>query len=168
MKARWIVGIGWLALLCGCASSPQTAGIRAVSDFDVKRYMGTWHEVARLPHPFEKGLTDVTALYTLRPDGCVDVVNSGMKDGKRKSAHAVAKLKGAPTIGELRVSFFRPFYADYRIIHLEPDYSAAIVSSGSFDYLWILSRAPRLPPARLEAYLKLAHAWGFPTEKIEQ
>lgn len=166
MRVQWMAGI-WLAVLCGCASAPRTTGIPAVGGFEAERYMGTWHEVARLPHSFERGLTNATAVYTLRADGRVDVVNSGTKDGRTQSARAIARFKGSPATGELRVSFFRPFYGDYRVIHLEPDYSAAIVTSGTLDYFWILSRSPRLPPDRLAAYLKLAKGWGFPTEKIE-
>ena len=166
MKAVWMAVIA-VATLCGCVSAPKTAKIPAVSNFEAERYMGTWYEVARLPHSFERGLTNSTAVYTLRADGKVNVANSGTKDGRRQSAHAIAKFKGSSTTGELRVSFFRPFYGDYRIIYLEPDYSAAIVTSGTFDYFWILSRTPRLPTAQLEKYVKLAKGWGFPTEKIE-
>ena len=167
MKAFVWTAVGLALALCGCVSAPETAGIPAVGSFEAARYMGTWFEVARLPHSFERGTTNSTAVYTLRPDGRVDVVNSGLRDGELRSARAIARFKGAPTTGELRVSFFRPFYADYRIIHLEPDYSASIVTSGTLDYFWILSRTPRLPPGRLEAYLKLAKGWGFDASKFE-
>lgn len=37
------------------------------------------------------------AKYTLRPDGKVDVVNSGAKNGKQKEAKGVAKLTAGST-----------------------------------------------------------------------
>ena len=167
-KLFWAgIGLVMAAIAGGCASGPTTDGIPAVTGFDAARYMGTWCEVARLPQSFERGVTNTTAVYTLRADGRVDVVNGGLKDGKQKSAHAIAKFKGAPTTGEFRVSFFRPFYGDYRIIRLEPDYSASIVTSSTFDYLWILSRTRVLAPERLESYKQFLRAQGFAVDKLE-
>ncbi len=157
------------ALLTGCFHSDSTAAIPAVRNFDVGRYMGRWYEIARLPHRFERDLDFVVAEYSLNPDGTVKVLNSGMRSGKRKSAEGRAKWKknADPGTAELEVTFFAPFSGDYRVIRLEADYSSAIVTSSSRDYLWILSRTPELPEGRLEQYLSLCRDWGFPVDRLE-
>lgn len=158
-----------LATLCpGCA--PSTADLPAVGDFVPERYMGTWYEIARLPHRFERGLDEVRAEYTLNPDGSIKVVNSGVRDGEARSIVGYARLKEPnmiPLIGELEVSFFRPFYGDYRIIELDPDYSVAVVTGSTRDYLWILARKPKLDKNRLDNILKRLAGWNFAVDKLE-
>lgn len=48
-----------------------------VNNFDAKRYLGTWYEIARFDHRFERGLEKVTATYSLRDDGGLNVINKG-------------------------------------------------------------------------------------------
>lgn len=161
----------WLAgLLSGCSGCGEsTSHIPAVTDFDPVRYAGTWHEIARLPHRFERGMTNVCAEYTLRPDGRIDVVNRGLKEGKEKEIRGTArKSEGYPPgVGELEVSFFGPFYGKYRIIGLKEDYSAAMVTSDTMDRFWILARSPELSGEVLGEFLEEAANWGFPLEKLE-
>ena len=155
------------AMLTGCGG---TWDIAAVQNFEPERYMGTWYEIARLPQYFERDMDEVKAEYTLNADGTVKVVNSGVKDGKPKSITGKAKLKhpdAKPQTGELRVSFFWPFYSDYRVIELAPDYSYALVTAGSRDYLWVLARKPTMEQAQLDGILERAKANGFETDKLE-
>ena len=154
-------------LLAGCRSAQSTEMIPAVRGFQLDRYLGTWYEIARLPHTFERGMTDVSAVYTLQDNGTVRVVNAGTKDGKFRSIRGAAHFKGESSVGELRVSFFRPFYGDYRIIALSPDYSRAIVTSSTQDYLWILARDKKLPETELKQLLDQIRQWGFDTSKLE-
>ena len=154
-----------LLALCGCAAS--TDSIASVRNFDSKRYLGTWYEIARLPHRFERDLDFVSAHYSEQGDGTIRVVNRGQRDGKEREAVGKAHFKGASDVGELRVSFFGPFYGDYRIIDLAPDYSHAVVTSGTMDYLWILSRTPQLPQERLSAILEQLRSRGFDIGRLE-
>jgi len=159
-------GIGAL-LLGGCTSYETTGNIPAVRNFELSGYLGKWYEIARLPHSFEKGMSRVSAEYTAESDGTVRVVNSGEKNGVRKEIRGIAKWSGEKTrTGELRVSFFRPFYGNYRIIHLSPDYTLAIVTSSEKNYLWILARKPEIPQSVLQDCLRRIKAWGFDTEKL--
>ena len=133
MKGNLISGIvsSLAAALAGCVT---TGDIAAVQDFEPERYMGTWYEIARLPQYFERDLDEVRAEYTLNPDGTIRVVNSGVRDGEAQSITGKAKLRcpnAKPLTGELRVSFFWPFYSDYRIIELTPDYDVAVVTAGT-------------------------------------
>ena len=169
MKRFLITGLisSVVAVLTGCET---TSDIAAVKPFEPDRYMGTWYEIARLPQYFERGLDEVKAQYTLNDDGTIEVVNSGVKDGKPKSITGKAKLKhpdAKPQTGELRVSFFWPFYSDYRVIELAPDYSYAVVTAGSRGCLWVLARKPTMDRELLDGILTRAKAQGFETGTLE-
>ena len=155
------------AALTGCGS---TSDIAAVQNFQPDRYMGTWYEIARLPQYFERDLDEVKAQYTLNDDGTIRVVNSGVKNGKPQSITGKAKLKhpdAKPQTGELRVSFFWPFYSDYRVIELAPDCGYAVVTAGSRDYLWVLARKPTMAKEQLDGILDRAKQLGFDLGELE-
>lgn len=155
-----------ISLLSGCVSTPT--GIVPVNDFSLERYLGTWHEVARLDHSFERGLSHVSAQYSLNDDGSVQVINRGWndEDNQWKEAIGVAKFVDGEEIGHLKVSFFGPFYGSYVVFYLEEDYSAAVVSGYNRDYLWILAREPDLPAYKLNKYVRIAQSAGFDTEQL--
>ena len=164
---------GFIALVSGfifsgCASS--TSDIAAISGFQPEKYMGVWYEIVRLPHYFERDLLFVKAEYTLKPDGTIQVVNSGSRNGERQQIVGKAKLKNPKSrlmTGELRVSFFGPIYAEYRIIELAPDYSYAVVTGSTRNYLWILSRRPVMAKEQLEKILKRLKKLGFKIDRLE-
>ena len=120
--------------------------LEVVQSVDLTRYIGRWYEIARLPNRFEKKCADsVTATYTLRSDGKVEVVNRCRKEnGKYTTATGKAKVVDKKTNAKLKVTFFWPFYGDYWILDLGPNYEYAVVGSPDRDYLWILSRTPQL------------------------
>lgn len=135
-----------------------------IKDLDRERYLGTWYEIARFPHSFEKGLVGVTATYSMRSDGKIKVENAGFMnslDGERKVALGKAKLAGKPTDGHLKVSFFLFFYADYFIMDLDPEYRWALIGSKSDKYLWILSRTPQLDDQTYNMILNKARGLGY-------
>ena len=138
-------------------------------DFDLERYLGTWYEIARLDHRFERGLSEVSADYSLRADGGVKVVNRGFDadSGDWKESVGRAYLLEAPDTGRLKVSFFGPFYGAYNIIALDrQDYQFAMVAGPDTSYLWILSRTPQLPQATVEQLVEQAQQLGFPVEEL--
>lgn len=151
-------------LLCtGC--SAQTAVDNSVAgDLQLERYLGDWYEIARFDHSFERGIQFSKANYTLRQDGKVQVLNSGVKNGKAKESKGKAKLTDDPRI--LRVSFFGPFYSDYRVMLLDPDYQWVLVGGSSAKFLWILSRTPQLPDDARSAILSEATKRGYDVEKL--
>lgn len=152
--------------LHGCVSGNSTSKIPAVRDFQPERYLGRWYEIARLPHSFEDGMSEVYAEYTPGEENRINVVNSGVRDGERRTVHGIAKFKGATDRGELEVSFFRPFWGDYKIFYLADDYSIAMVTGSTDKYLWILSRKPHLPRQQLNSLIELAKLHGFPVDKL--
>lgn len=157
----------FLSLLCGCTGVPE--GVDVVTGFDLKRYLGTWYEVARLDHRFERGLSDVTATYSLRDDGGVHVVNRGYNavSGEWDEAVGKAYFIGDSDIGRLKVSFFGPFYGGYNIIELDnAAYQHSLVAGPDRSYLWILSRTPALDRDTLSALLTRASDLGFATDEL--
>ena len=141
-----------------------------VSGFELDKYLGKWYEIVRYPHSFEKSLVNVTATYSMREDGKVDVLNEGYKntkDGKYKNAHGKAKFAGKKDIGYLKVSFFLFFYGDYIILELDKEnYQYVLISSNSYKYLWILSRTPELDENILNSMLDKAKKLGFDLDKL--
>lgn len=141
----------------------------AVEDFSLHRYLGTWYEIARLDHSFERGLSQVTATYSLREDGGVRVINRGFSAEKSawKSAEGKAYFIGDTATGALKVSFFGPFYGAYYIVALDHDgYQYSLVAGPSHKYLWILARSPELEPATLDQLLEEARKLGFETDQL--
>ena len=158
-----------LPLLAGCSSVEVPEGVQPVTGFDADRYLGTWHEIARLDHRFEQGLSQVTATYSLRKDGTIGVLNRGYNAAKDqwKEAEGVARFLGDRSVGSLKVSFFRPFYGGYHIMALDHrDYGYAMVCGPSRSYLWILAREPRLADATLAELLRQAQAANFNTNAL--
>ena len=155
------------ALLSGCTGIPD--GVTAINGFEINRYMGTWYEIARLDHRFERGLNNISATYTLREDGGVNVLNKGWNqaDGKWDQAEGKAYFVEQPDKGRLKVSFFGPFYGGYNIIDLDKkDYAYSMVTGPDRSYLWILSRTRQLPKATLEALIEKAKQLDFDTDKL--
>jgi len=152
---------------CGCTGIPS--GLAPVTGFEVKRYLGTWYEIARLDHSFERGLVRVSAEYTARDDGGITVVNRGFDPAAKewREARGVAYASGDPTVGSLEVSFFRPFYGGYHIIALDKEqYAYALVCGPSRSYLWILARTTTLAPPTLGALVDQAKRAGFATDEL--
>lgn len=161
MKKR----ISLSVLLCKLTGySKLTADNSVVPKLDLNRFLGSWYEIARFNHRFERGLEQTKAKYTLRKDGKIDVLNTGIRNGKNFEAKGIAKLTNIPSL--LRVSFWRPFYSDYRVMLIDDDYQYVLVGSGSDDYLWILSRTPQISDETKDKILAEAQSRGYDTDKL--
>ena len=162
--------LAWCLLMLPFSSAiAMPDGATAVTDFSLERYLGKWYEIARLNHFFERGLTQVTATYSMRDDGGVRVMNRGYKEKKSKWSDAEGKayFVETPDIGRLKVSFFGPFYGAYNIITLDQEnYSYALIIGNKTKYMWILAREPELDPVILEKLLKQARDLGFDTDEL--
>ena len=156
-----------LFLLTGCTSLPED--IKPVTGFELDRYLGKWYEIARLDHSFERGLSKVTAEYSMREDGGVKVINRGFNAEKKEwdEAEGKAYFVGEPTVGQLKVSFFGPFYGGYTIIALDKEnYQYALVAGPGLNYLWILARKPNLEQSLIIELVKKAKSLGFPVQDL--
>lgn len=156
-----------LSGLTGCAGAPD--GVNPITGFELHKYLGTWYEIARLDHSFERGLTHVTAEYSIRPDGGVKVVNRGFNaiSGELQESVGKAYFVDESDIGQLKVSFFGPFYGGYNIIALDKKaYQYSLVAGPNRKYLWLLSRAPKMEPATFEKLISIAASLGFATDDL--
>jgi len=161
------ISIVFVLLLAGCVGIP--ANVKPVENFNLDRYLGKWHEIARLDHSFERGLSQVTADYSLRKDGGVKVLNRGysVKENKWKQAEGKAYFVEKPDKGYLKVSFFGPFYGSYVVIHLDHEkYQYALVCGPNTSYLWILARNPELKDDTKKLLMEKASSLGFDTGKL--
>jgi apolipoprotein D and lipocalin family protein len=159
----------------GCATTTtarrQLPPLKTVPHVDLARYLGTWYDVASFPQRFQRGCTGTTATYTKRPDGEVDVLNRcrrGSLEGKEDSARGRARVADGATNAKLKVSFFRPFWGDYWIIDLGPDYEYAVVGHPSRDYLWIISRTPTIDAAVYDGIIARLRAQGYEVERLNR
>lgn len=138
-----------------------------ISDFDLSRYLGTWYEIARFDHSFERGMDNVVAEYLLREDGMIDVTNTGWKNGKYRIAEGKAKQPDpSKDPAHLEVSFFLFFYSDYNVMMIDDDYKVALVGSKSPKYLWILSRTPEVSDSVMDEVLEEASGRGYDIDKL--
>jgi len=154
-------------LLAGCLGMPET--VTPVKNFELNRYLGTWYEIARLDHSFERGLENITAEYSIREGGGVKVKNRGYSVEKNqwKEADGKAYFVNDNTEGYLKVSFFGPFYGSYVIFELDHEkYQYAFISGPDTSYLWLLSRTPELPQAIIDKFKKMSKERGFDTSKL--
>ena len=143
--------------------------IQPVTGFELDRYLGKWYEIARLDHSFERGLSKVTAEYTLKSDGGVSVINRGFSESNNewKEAEGKAYFVNETTSAYLKVSFFGPFYGSYIVFDLDQEnYQYAFVSGPDTDYLWLLSRTPNVNPKIISKFVKMSTERGFNTDNL--
>lgn len=165
MRYRFVSRFAVLALyaffITACTSVPD--GIQPVDNFDKQQYLGRWYEIARLDHSFERGLSHVTADYSVRDDGGIKVVNKGYNKAENEWTEAIGKayFVGGESRGHLKVSFFGPFYASYVIAELDSNYQYALITGPDTDFLWILSRTPQLPQKIIDKLVNEAESAGF-------
>ena len=150
--------------LFGACNATNKVDNSTVKSVDLNRYLGSWYEIARFDHAFEREMDYAMAKYSLRDDGKIDVLNTGIKDGRAKDAKGIAKLTNTP--GLFRVSFFGPFFGDYRIMMLGPDYQYALIGGSNENFLWILSRTPELDEATQALILAEADRRGYKTNRL--
>jgi apolipoprotein D and lipocalin family protein len=149
----------------------KTKPLEVVPGVDLQRYLGTWYEIATIPQRFQKGCVGVSAHYSLREDGAIDVVNScrkGTLDGKERSIRGKAWIVDRTTNAKLKVRFFWPFTGAYWIIELDEDYQWAVVGHPDRTYYWILSRTPQMDAALYDELIRRAAAKGYDVSKIKK
>ncbi len=157
-------------MLVSPAVFAEGADTTPAHQLDLGRYLGTWHETARIDNIFERGLHAVTALYERLADGRIRVTNSGTGvDGKRQDVVGLARQQEGAPAGGLEVSFVPPyshFFSDYRILYVTPDYSGALVSDADGSMLWLLERSAESNPDVRARLLDEARQRGFDTTEL--
>ncbi|MFW2176494.1 MULTISPECIES: lipocalin family protein [unclassified Moraxella] len=187
MISKKMLAIGTLIsgaiALTACSTTPTTKATakptgqgkpQAVASVDLNRYMGKWYEIGRLPMFFQRNCaSDVTATYTLKSNGAVEVNNQCIgKDGKSMQSIGEA-TKNGETGSQLKVTFLPKGLrslpigkADYWVLDLDQNYQYALVGTPNNKYLWILSRTPTMSEATYQNLLATAKSQGFDVSKI--
>ncbi len=154
--------------LSACSGSQFPDNIKPVENFELNKYLGTWYEIARLDHSFERGMDHVSATYSMREDGGVKVLNKGFKTQTQQWKESVGKayfVQGENT-GHLKVSFFGPFYGTYVVFELGVDYQYAFIAGNNYDYMWLLSRTPAISDQLRAEFIDLIGAKGYVVEDL--
>lgn len=165
--SRFISLVVLFLLLSSCTGLPDK--VIPVKNFNLQQYLGTWYEIARLDHSFERGLEQVTASYSIREDGGVRVINKGFSTDNQewKEAEGKAYFLGEDDIAHLKVSFFGPFYGSYAIFELDKDeYQYAFISGNSTEYLWFLARTPNVDSSLIALFEESAEELGFDISQL--
>ena len=155
-----------ITVFYSCSTIPK--GAMAVENFDKEKYLGKWHEIARLDFKYERNLNNTTAEYSLNENGTIKVDNKGYhtKEENWTQSVGIAKFVGDENIGMLKVSFFRPFYGGYNVIAIDPEYKYALIAGSSLKYLWLLSRDTSMPEEIKKEYLRIAEEIGYSTSDL--
>ena len=173
MRAKLALLFSAPVLLCACASTLKKP-LATVPNVEVSRYMGKWHEIARLPMFFQRGCTQSTAEYELKPNGTVSVTNRAIKNGKPTQVRETATVIDLQTHAVFEVRFNEWFsmfiprarQGNYFIVWLSGDYSAAAVGTPDRKCLWILARQQVMPAATYRHILEHCRSLGFPVENL--
>lgn len=159
-----LLATGMSGMSCQANSKIDNTPIKS---FELSRFLGKWYEIARYDHKFEKEMDFVTAEYSLREDGKVEVINSGMRKDVLKVAEGKAiQPDSTSNPAHLRVSFFWFFYSDYNILLLDEGYNYALIGSKSSKYLWILARTPQISQEVKDILLAEAEKRGYDTQSL--
>ena len=170
MKIKWLSFLTVGLLFAGCLTQASWIGSLPHQNIDVPRYLGTWYEIARIPNWFEGVLVGVSATYSLKSDGHLEVRNAGFDPvltGNKKTDIGDAWIPNPKETGQLKVSFFWPFSGDYVVLYRDEDYQVAMVGSGK-DLLWILCRKPVLSETVYAQLLSKATTLGFDVSRLQK
>jgi len=157
----------FVLLATGCVSIPDN--ITPVTSFQIERYLGKWYEITRLDHRFERGLTQISAEYSMRPDGGLKVLNRGYSNEKQEWSEAEGRgyFVQSPNEAYLKVSFFGPFFGSYIVFELDTvNYQYALISGPDKSYFWLLARTPTIDDNLKKKLIAKAAALGFDTTKL--
>ena len=157
----------FVLLATGCVSIPDN--ITPVTSFQIERYLGKWYEIARLDHRFERGLTQISAEYSMRPDGGLKVLNRGYSNEKQEWSEAEGRgyFVQSPNEAYLKVSFFGPFFGSYIVFELDTlNYQYALISGPDKSYFWLFARTPTIDDNLKKKLIAKAAALGFDTKKL--
>lgn len=164
-----LIGIlGMIALFTFSCSGNKD--LQVVKKVELEKYAGTWYEIVRFPSSFESSLKCVTATYTIKENGKIEVWNKGHKisdTSKISEIKGTAWIPDANETAKLKVRFFWPFAGDYWVIALDENYQYAMVGHPNRKYLWILSREKKPDSDIIQNLLLQAKNQGFDTSKIE-
>ncbi|MFY9088640.1 lipocalin family protein [Arcobacter aquimarinus] len=162
---KLLIITSFVLLFTACSS--KNPPLQTVEKVELNKYLGTWYEIARYEHFFERDCKNVTANYSMMDVETIKVINRCTKIQTNDKKEAIGRAYATDdTNSKLKVSFFRPFYGDYWVIMLDENYKYAVVGTPSREYLWILARTSKLDEKIKKDILKKLPNLGFDTSKL--
>ena len=162
-KSLILICIMFLFTACSSKNPP----LQTVEKVDLERYLGTWYEIARYEHFFEKDCKNVSANYSIMNEETIKVINKCTKIQTNEKKEAMGRAYAIDeTNSKLKVSFFRPFYGDYWVLILDENYEYVVVGTPNREYLWILARDKKLPLKIQNDILEKLPSLGFDISKL--
>ena len=175
LLARLLMLVWLVSAITGCAhlSAAKPSPVPLAAKVELDRYAGDWYLVAHIPTSRDGGAHNATEHYAVLPDGRVGITyrnRLGSFDGRRKLMTPVAKVieDSGNALWGVRFGWYWPFWYEYRIAHVEPDYSVAIVARSKRDFIWLFSRQPQMSDAALARYTALMSSWGYDIAHLER
>jgi len=129
----------------GCQTHPP---IKTVDRMNLERFMGAWYVIASIPTPFEKDVYNGIEAYRLEDDGTVATTftfNKGSFSGPQKRFRARGFVRDTQVNTVWGMQFVWPFKAEYRVVYLDENYTQTVIGRTKRDYVWIMSREPKIP-----------------------
>lgn len=174
MKKFLLTGIFLLLYIVSFAQNSEQNKITTVDSVNLKKYVGTWYEIAKIPNRFQdQCIKNTTATYEIDEEGDIIVHNKCIdEDGELDDAEGLARVVDKETNSKLEVSFvsflgWRPFWGDYWILGLEENYKYAVIGTPSRKYGWILCRTPQMSETDLENCYKIFEKNGYARKSFE-
>jgi len=155
-----------LTFFCYAAIANETTTLKPIQNFDPDRYMGTWYEIARLDHWFERNQEEVQITYSFDEDGDIRIQTQCIEEGEPQESNGWAKFTDERSVGSLKISFFRPFYTPYLIFELDKNYQYAFLGSEDKKYLWFLARKKNISKALRNKFLQRTQKLGFKLDTL--
>ena len=158
-------------LLSGCQSTQDYAPLRLAAQVDLQRFMGDWYVIASIPTFIEKGAHNAVESYSLAEDGTIATTftfREGGFDGEQQVYTPTGFVRDTQSNAVWGMQFIWPIKADYRIVHVAPDYSTTIVGREKRDYAWIMARTPAIPEAEYRRLLGLLAEQGYDISKVRK
>lgn len=147
------------------SSAPENPP-EVVKHVDLKKFSGLWHEIARFPNPWQEGCMNTRSIYTIKPDGVIEVTNLCDQHGEEKKLSGTVEVVDPGTNAKLKVTFLWPLSGDYWVVILDPAYKYAVISEPDREKLWILSREKALPERTYKEIVKKLAANGYDTTRL--
>ena len=170
MKPRSWLALGGLGVLLGCQSAPLPL-MQVVPQVDIPRFMGDWYVIANIPTFLERNVYNAVESYRLDPDGSIATTftfREGGFDGPEKRMTPRGFVGEHPSNAIWGMQFIWPIKADYRIVHLTPDYGVTVIAREKRDYVWIMARTPQIPAAQYEAVVRRVADWGYDISQMRR
>jgi apolipoprotein D and lipocalin family protein len=166
----------FLLLLCSMttflprAAAADPPPVPLAASVDLPRFMGDWYVIAHIAPDADRDAHNAVEHYEL-VDGRVETTYRRRPGGfeapeKIETPVGYVREGSGNALWGMRFWWWFPIRLEFRIAHLEPDYSVTIIGRSRRDYVWLMSRTPQMSDADYERYRALIASWGYDTSEL--